>query len=128
MIKRFFLPDHSGAFRPLINSPRRCGFDGLRDPGEGKEFSQLIVNHWRKDYMHVIGHDRRHVEFISTAMIVKTGRKHDVSSDRWQDPAKFRDESDEMRREVLLQMRQVAPIEPHEWILPRMAIAGSPVC
>ena len=67
--------------------------------------------------MHVIGHDHRHVEFISTSMIMETRRKYDFSSNRRQNPPELGNKGDEVRREVLLKMRQVAPIELHKRIL-----------
>ena len=86
MTERFFLPDHACAFQSLINRSPRSGLDGLGDPGE-RNNSSLIVDHERKNYVHMIGYDHRRVEFISTAMIVETGCKHYIPRHRRQGPA-----------------------------------------
>src|SRR5579864_7626004 len=51
-------------------------------------------------------------------MIVATRRESNIARPVWKHPAQLRDECDEMRFEIPLQMRQISPIERHVGILP----------
>jgi hypothetical protein len=65
-------------------------------------------------HVYVIRHDPCHVQYIILSVVVAATKKHDVSRARGQDPTEFGDERDEVRREVLLEMGQITPIELHE--------------
>ena len=78
----------------------------------------LLVNQWRKSQVHMIGHDDRHIQFVFDSMVVKTRSKHQITRLRWQNPSELRNESDEVRREIFLQMRQISSIKLHAQILP----------
>lgn len=69
--------------------------------------------------MHVIGHNNRDVELIFLAVIMAAGGHHDIACHRRHYPTELRDERDEVRREILLQVRQVATIKLHGRMLPQ---------
>jgi len=50
-------------------------------------------------------------------VVVTTARKHNIPRCGWKNPSKLRDEGNEVRREIFLQVRQIAPIELHAEIV-----------
>ena len=61
--------------------------------------------------MCVVGHDDGHVQFVLASMVVETTREDNVTCYRRQNPTEFSNESDEVGREVFLQVRQIAAVE-----------------
>ena len=67
--------------------------------------------------MNMVGHHYGDVKLIFLTVIMAAGGQHDVPRRRRQDPTELGDESEEVRCEVLLQMRKVTTIELHESML-----------
>ena len=70
----------------------------------------------RKNHVNMVGHDG-HAQVISFVVIVHAAIERDLTRPIRQYAAMFRNEGDEMRLVIALQMRQIATIESHQTFL-----------
>jgi len=98
----------------LIDRPRRSRLGRLHNPDQRNDFPSLLIDLRGENHVHVIGHHNANIQLVSSPMVMKTRCQYDISRDWRQDPAKLSDARDEVRREVFLEMRQVAAIRLHE--------------
>src|SRR5439155_7411353 len=71
----------------------------------------------RENQVHVIGHDHNDAQVVSLGVIMLAAIEHDLSRPFCQDSPILRNECDEVRLAIALQMRQVAAIKGHETLL-----------
>ena len=117
MIERLFLPDRPGAPQSTIDHMRRCSLNRAHDLNQRNNIPVLFIDAWGEDQVCVIGHHDCHIEFVFFAMIVIAAGQSHIPSAIGQNPAEFCDERDEVRCEVLLQVREVAAVELHTRIV-----------
>ncbi len=73
----------------------------------------MLVNQRSKNQVHMIRHYNGYVEFIADAVITQARFDRDLTSFGRQDPTGFRTEGDEMRSEIVLDVRKVAAVGLH---------------
>src|SRR5579871_2464541 len=119
MIKPLFLPHRTIPPELRIDLSCRRRLDGLHNLCQREELLSLIVNEGRENQMHMVRHNDGHIELVALSVIMAAAREHNVARRRWQDPAELRNQCNEVRGEIFLQMRQISPVEPHGRIVPQ---------
>jgi hypothetical protein len=117
VVEGFLLPDTPISLELAVNQVSRCTFDRSHNRDQRVDLVRLLIDERRENQMHMVRHDDGDVKFVLYPMVMTTGRKHKITRYGRQDPSKFGDKRDEMRREVFLEMRQIASIELHAKIL-----------
>ena len=93
------------AIQPPVDQVCRSTLDRSHSLVQGMNFVCFLVEKRRQDHVYVIRHDHCHLQFVILSVVVAATRKHDVSRARRKDPTELCNERDEMRCEVLLEMR-----------------------
>jgi len=101
----------------MIDRVRGGAFNRLHNLSQRNDSVANLVDGGRKNQVNVIRHDDRDPKTVSLSMVVQAAGEHNVTSPFWKSLTVFGVKGDEMRREVPLDVRQIATIELHNKIL-----------